>query len=165
MLLQFSSECQIWIIGYRAHSVSMLSSLFLSSRCLNVFTGVPAALGAGPAGAAATLTDEEADEFEDMLRSLSMERADVQRAMGFALDHAAAALDVVETVVESLTLAETPLPTKVARLYLVRPCLYSPQDALLCVRRRILYKLQSPALAGLESVRSSGRHCQCTGAK
>jgi hypothetical protein len=66
------------------------------------------------AGAATvTLTDAQADAFEELLRAVTLERHDVRRVMGFALDHALAAADVVETLVESLTLAETPFPSKV----------------------------------------------------
>ncbi|CAA6670262.1 unnamed protein product [Spirodela intermedia] len=62
-----------------------------------------------------TLTDPQRDEFEDMLRE----------AMGFALDNADAAGEIVEVLTESLTLKETPIPTKVSRLMLVSDILHN----------------------------------------
>lgn len=40
------------------------------------------------------LTDAQRDEFEDMLRSLTLERGQIKEAMGFALDNADAAGEV-----------------------------------------------------------------------
>ncbi|KAG9455096.1 hypothetical protein H6P81_008000 [Aristolochia fimbriata] len=72
-----------------------------------------------------TLTDKQRDEFEDMLRALTLERSQIKEAMGFALDNADAAGEVVEVLTESLTLKETPIPTKVARLMLVSDILHN----------------------------------------
>ncbi|KAH6760716.1 RNA recognition motif protein [Perilla frutescens var. hirtella] len=72
-----------------------------------------------------TLTDAQRDEFEDMLRALTLERCQIKDAMGFALDNADAAGEVVEVLTESLTLKETPIPTKVARLMLVSDILHN----------------------------------------
>ncbi|CAI9094648.1 OLC1v1030425C3 [Oldenlandia corymbosa var. corymbosa] len=72
-----------------------------------------------------TLTDAQRDEFEDMLRALTLERSQIKDAMGFALDNADAAGEVVEVLTESLTLKETPIPTKVARLMLVSDVLHN----------------------------------------
>ena len=41
-----------------------------------------------------TLTDAQRDEFEDMLRALTLERIQIKEAMGFALDNADAAGEV-----------------------------------------------------------------------
>lgn len=71
------------------------------------------------------LTDSQRDEFEDMLRALTLERNLVKEAMGFALDNAEAAGEVVEVLTESLTLKETVIPTKVARLMLVSDILHN----------------------------------------
>eukprot|EP01018_Ginkgo_biloba_P038453 Gb_01264 [translate_table: standard] len=71
------------------------------------------------------LTDSQRDEFEDMLRALTLERSQIKEAMGFALDNADAAGEVVEVLTESLTLKETPIPTKVARLMLVSDVLHN----------------------------------------
>lgn len=72
-----------------------------------------------------TLTDSQRDEFEDVLRALTLERSQIKEAMGFALDNADAAGEVVEVLTESLTLKETPIPTKVARLMLVSDILHN----------------------------------------
>ncbi|KAH1056555.1 hypothetical protein J1N35_034620 [Gossypium stocksii] len=71
------------------------------------------------------LTDPQRDEFEDMLRALTLERSQIKEAMGFAFDNADAAGEVVEVLTESLTLKETPIPTKVARLMLVSDILHN----------------------------------------
>eukprot|EP00250_Pteridium_aquilinum_P005238 c15365_g1_i1 orf=672-3917(-) len=71
------------------------------------------------------LTDSQRDEFEDMLRALTLERKLIKEAMGFALDNAEAAGEVVEVLTESLTLKETVIPTKVARLMLVSDILHN----------------------------------------
>lgn len=42
-----------------------------------------------------TLTDSQRDEFEDMLRALTLERSLIKEAMGFALDNADAAGEVM----------------------------------------------------------------------
>lgn len=41
------------------------------------------------------LTDPQRDEFEDMLRALTLERSQIKEAMGFALDNADAAGEVL----------------------------------------------------------------------
>ncbi|KAM0943397.1 putative transcription regulator SAP family [Dioscorea sansibarensis] len=71
------------------------------------------------------LTDPQRDEFEDMLRALTLERSQIKDAMGFALDNADAAGEIVEVLTESLTLKETPIPAKVARLMLVSDILHN----------------------------------------
>lgn len=40
------------------------------------------------------LTDSQRDEFEDVLRALTLERSQIREAMGFALDNAEAAGEV-----------------------------------------------------------------------
>ncbi|KAK3152304.1 hypothetical protein QOZ80_2BG0157050 [Eleusine coracana subsp. coracana] len=72
-----------------------------------------------------TLTESQRDEFEDMLRALTLERCQIKKAMGFALDNADAAREIVEVLTESLTLKETPIPVKVARLMLVSDILHN----------------------------------------
>lgn len=72
-----------------------------------------------------SLTENQRDEFEDMLRALTLERNQIKEAMGFSLDNADAAGEVVEVLTESLTLKETPIPTKVARLMLVSDILHN----------------------------------------
>ena len=46
-----------------------------------------------------TLTDSQRDEFEDMLRALTLERSQIKEAMGFALDNADAAGEVMPTLI------------------------------------------------------------------
>ena len=71
------------------------------------------------------LTDEERDALEGALRGLTMRRQSVAAAMVFAFDHAQAARDVADTLVEALTLSETPPSTKLARLYLLSDLLHN----------------------------------------
>ncbi|XP_076831883.1 U2 snRNP-associated SURP motif-containing protein isoform X2 [Brachyhypopomus gauderio] len=72
-----------------------------------------------------SLKDEERDKLEEMLRGLSPKRSDVAEAMLFCLTHADAAEEVVECIAESLSILKTPLPKKIARLYLVSDVLYN----------------------------------------
>jgi U2-associated protein SR140 len=55
------------------------------------------------------LPDDVRDEFEDMLRNLTVERNKIKAAMGFALDHAELSHEIVQIIIESLTLKETPI--------------------------------------------------------
>lgn len=71
------------------------------------------------------LTDEERDQLEGALRGLTMRRQSVAAAMVFAFDHAQAARDVADTLVEALNLSETPPSTKLARLYLLSDLLHN----------------------------------------
>ncbi|GMH42641.1 hypothetical protein BSKO_10560 [Bryopsis sp. KO-2023] len=71
------------------------------------------------------LSDLERDRFEDMLRSIKVGRQSISEAMVFALDNAEAAHEVVDIVVESLTLPETPVQLKVVRLFLVSDILHN----------------------------------------
>src|SRR5690242_1481691 len=48
---------------------------------------------------------------------MTMERSSVKEVMGFALDHSEEALDVVAILTESLSLLETPVSKKIARLF------------------------------------------------
>mmetsp|Transcript_16329 Transcript_16329/g.48953 ORF Transcript_16329/g.48953 Transcript_16329/m.48953 type:complete len:1001 (+) Transcript_16329:302-3304(+) len=75
----------------------------------------------------APLSELQRDRFEDLLRALTAERAAVRDAMTFCLDNAACATEVVDILTESLTLNETPIPTKVARLFLVSDILHNSQ--------------------------------------
>lgn len=45
-----------------------------------------------------TLTDAQRDEFEDMLRALTLERSLIKEAMGFTLDNADAAGEVFPVI-------------------------------------------------------------------
>ncbi|KAM7390377.1 hypothetical protein PAMA_008509 [Pampus argenteus] len=71
------------------------------------------------------LKEEERDKLEEMLRGLTPRRGDIAEAMLFCLSHAEAAEEIVECVAESLSILKTPLPKKIARLYLVSDVLYN----------------------------------------
>ncbi|KAL7849327.1 hypothetical protein SRHO_G00209500 [Serrasalmus rhombeus] len=72
-----------------------------------------------------SLKDEERDKLEEVLRGLTPRRSDVAEAMLFCLTHADAAEEIVECIAESLSILKTPLPKKIARLYLVSDVLYN----------------------------------------
>ena len=71
------------------------------------------------------LSEMERDKFEDLLRKLTAERESVCEVMAFALDHADAHSDIVEVLQEALTLSETPVAVKVARLFVVNDILHN----------------------------------------
>lgn len=71
------------------------------------------------------LSDLEREKLEDMLRQIKVERTNIQTAMVFALDHASCAAEISDCLVASLTLAETPLHLKIARLYLASDILHN----------------------------------------
>ncbi|XP_029003900.1 U2 snRNP-associated SURP motif-containing protein isoform X4 [Betta splendens] len=71
------------------------------------------------------LKEDERDKLEEMLRGLTPRRGDIAEAMLFCLNHAEAAEEIVECVTESLSILKTPLPKKIARLYLVSDVLYN----------------------------------------
>lgn len=75
-----------------------------------------------------TLSDTEYDELSDVLRSLTISRADIAKGMAFALDHADAGKEIVQTIAESLTLDSTQASSKMARLYLVSDILHNSQS-------------------------------------
>jgi len=71
------------------------------------------------------LTDSEREIFEDILRELTPEKQKIQDAMIYCIEHADAAEEIVDCVVESLSLLETPLHKKIARLYLISDVLHN----------------------------------------
>lgn len=60
-----------------------------------------------------------------MLRSLTPRRERIARCMALALDHAYAADTVAELIVQSLLIPSTPIPRKVARLYVLSDILHN----------------------------------------
>jgi hypothetical protein len=60
-----------------------------------------------------------------MLRKLTFERGAIAKTMAFAIDHSDAADEIVEIICKTLIIKETPIPTKVARLYLVSDILHN----------------------------------------
>uniref|UniRef100_A0A1D1ZV34 U2 snRNP-associated SURP motif-containing protein n=1 Tax=Auxenochlorella protothecoides TaxID=3075 RepID=A0A1D1ZV34_AUXPR len=71
------------------------------------------------------LSEAQRDRFEDCLRRLTMAREDICAAMMFALEMADSAAEVAEILSDALTLPETPIPLKVARLFLLSDILHN----------------------------------------
>ncbi|KAH8551881.1 U2-associated SR140 protein [Umbelopsis sp. PMI_123] len=63
--------------------------------------------------------------LEIMLRKINFQRGRIAKAMAFAINHADAADEVIDIVCKSLVSEETPLPQKIARLYLVSDILHN----------------------------------------
>lgn len=75
------------------------------------------------------LTATDADAFAEILRTLTISNSKICQAMGFCLDRAEAAEDVVELITESLTVTDVPIPLKIARLFLVSDVLHNSSAA------------------------------------
>ncbi|XP_031427922.1 U2 snRNP-associated SURP motif-containing protein isoform X2 [Clupea harengus] len=71
------------------------------------------------------LKTEHREQLESLLQKLTPRRDEVGDAMLFCLEKAEAAEEVVACISESLSLIQTPLQKKVARLYLVSDILYN----------------------------------------
>jgi U2-associated protein SR140 len=71
------------------------------------------------------LSEHSAHTLMSLLRSVTMDRLAVRDVMGFCLDHSDASAEVVELLVDSLCLDETPLPKKIARFYVVSDILHN----------------------------------------
>ncbi|GFO06155.1 U2 snrnp-associated surp domain-containing [Plakobranchus ocellatus] len=71
------------------------------------------------------LTNSQRDRLEDLLRELTPEKSKIADAMVWCLDHAEAAEEIVECISESLSILQTPIPKKIARLYLVSDILFN----------------------------------------
>lgn len=63
--------------------------------------------------------------FREMLRNLTIQRYPIGEAMMFIMEHAEFSDELADVVVASLMDAESPLPTKVARLFLVSDVLHN----------------------------------------
>lgn len=63
--------------------------------------------------------------FEAMLRSVTLRRERIARAMAFAIEHASAASAISDILVDSLIQAKTPLARKQARLYIISDILHN----------------------------------------
>lgn len=73
----------------------------------------------------AELQEEDRDVLEDILRNLLPRQKLVGEAMVFCLDHSDWADEIVQCIVESLSILETPLTKKIARLYLISDILHN----------------------------------------
>ncbi|KAJ1090513.1 hypothetical protein NDU88_003645 [Pleurodeles waltl] len=71
------------------------------------------------------LKEDQRDKLEEILRGLAPRKNDIGDAMVFCLNHAEAAEEIVDCITESLSILKTPLPKKIARLYLVSDVLYN----------------------------------------
>ena len=71
------------------------------------------------------LSDSQRDRFEDMLRNLTPDRNPTAEAMVWCIEHADAGEEIVECIAESLSIPETPLAKKIARLYLISDVLHN----------------------------------------
>lgn len=72
-----------------------------------------------------SLSDSQRDKLEDMLRNLTPERPRIMEAMVYCIEHADAAEEIVDCITQSLSILETPLHKKVARLYLISDVLHN----------------------------------------
>lgn len=71
------------------------------------------------------LSDEDWSLLEQLLRNVSSTRASIMETMVFCLDKSEWAIEIAETITESLTIAETEIPLKVARLLVVSDILHN----------------------------------------
>merc|ERR1711997_1188787 len=65
------------------------------------------------------LSDSQRDKFEDMLRNLMPDRNPLAETMVWCIEHAEAGDEIVECIAESLSILQTPLAKKIARVYLI----------------------------------------------
>ncbi|KAG0141715.1 hypothetical protein CROQUDRAFT_663440 [Cronartium quercuum f. sp. fusiforme G11] len=68
--------------------------------------------------------------FQAMLRSLTPQRERIARCMAFALHHADSADEVAAILVQSLMIDMTPIPRKLARLYVISDILHNSSNSL-----------------------------------
>lgn len=81
------------------------------------------------------LSDIARGRLVHALRTLTVDRQVICDAMVFILDHADCAADVAEILVDALSLPETPVPLKIARLFLLSDVLYNTSAAVRNVSR------------------------------
>lgn len=65
------------------------------------------------------------EKLEDTLRALTTDRTVIGNAMVFCIENAEFAEEIVECIIESLSIEETPLHKKIARLFLVSDILHN----------------------------------------
>lgn len=70
-------------------------------------------------------TYSQRDRLEDLLRNISPERIKVAEAMVFCIEHAEAAEEICDCISESLSILQTPVNKKIARLYLISDILHN----------------------------------------
>lgn len=75
------------------------------------------------------LESAEYDELKDLLASLTLERESVKKAMGFALDHSEAAVDIVNVVLRAFKNPEASAVAMVGFLYVTSDILHNSSAA------------------------------------
>mmetsp|Transcript_9150 Transcript_9150/g.27534 ORF Transcript_9150/g.27534 Transcript_9150/m.27534 type:complete len:716 (+) Transcript_9150:88-2235(+) len=100
---------------------------------------IRAAETGGPGGVAADdkdlsimdsqMKDDEVKQLTQLLRGITWKKKSVAEAMVFCIGRATCAGDIVSIITESLTLAETPMAQKIARLFLVSDILHNSSVA------------------------------------
>ncbi|PHJ23971.1 rrm domain-containing, partial [Cystoisospora suis] len=78
------------------------------------------------------LISADRDTLEDILRDITRERESIKKGMIFCMDHANCSSEIALCLYESLTLLETELNTKIARLYLLSDILYNSSSPTPC---------------------------------
>ncbi|XP_014215051.2 U2 snRNP-associated SURP motif-containing protein [Copidosoma floridanum] len=72
-----------------------------------------------------SLSNSQRDRLEDLLRNIAPERLKVAEAMIFCIEHAEAAEEICDCILESLSILQTPANKKIARLYLISDILHN----------------------------------------
>mmetsp|Transcript_71873 Transcript_71873/g.113871 ORF Transcript_71873/g.113871 Transcript_71873/m.113871 type:complete len:1139 (+) Transcript_71873:152-3568(+) len=75
------------------------------------------------------LTDSDWDRLEQLLRSVKTARSGILEAMVFCLDKSDCAIEITECITESLTIVETDMSVKLARLLLVSDVLHNTSSS------------------------------------
>nr|CAD7453892.1 unnamed protein product [Timema tahoe] len=65
------------------------------------------------------------DRLEDLLRNMTPQRLKVAEAMVFCIEHSEAAEEICDCIAESLSILQTPIPKKIARLHLISDILHN----------------------------------------
>ncbi|CAG2113273.1 unnamed protein product [Medioppia subpectinata] len=71
------------------------------------------------------LSETQRDKLEDMLRNLTPQKSKICETMVYCIDHSESAEEIVDCIAESLSIVETPLYKKIARLYLISDILHN----------------------------------------
>jgi len=72
-----------------------------------------------------SLNDKQRDKLEDLLRTVTTDRYKVGELMTWCIDHADCSGEIIECICESLSILETPIPTKIARMFVVSDILHN----------------------------------------
>lgn len=72
-----------------------------------------------------SLSNTQRDRLEDLLRNMTPERLKVAESMVFCIEHSEAADEICDCIAESLSILQTPIPKKIARLYLISDILHN----------------------------------------